>query len=170
MPNTKYLQVLISASDSSSESQKQGILCCLPNINSVELILQFLSMSRAFVLLVLDCHTVFVPNSIFSSNSLYCPDGKLIHVLGVTYSDLSTCAETLQVFHHYFQLRWHLDRQIKIKNMFKGKKSILELLFALLNGFSQSNQAFNRSKFMWFVYGICCFVGSCFGQKNGQCF
>lgn len=57
MPYTKYLQVLVSASNNSSESWKQGILCCLLNLNAVELVLRFLSNSGAFVLLVLDCVT-----------------------------------------------------------------------------------------------------------------
>lgn len=116
------------------------------------------------------CGTVFVPSSIVSSNSLYHPGGKLIHVLGIPQSDLSVCVEILQEFHCYFQLRQHLGRYMKVKNSFKGKKSTSELIFALVDGLSKSNQAFNRSKFMWFVYGVCCFVSSCFCQKKGQCF
>lgn len=60
MPYTKYLQVLVRASNVLSESWKQGILCSLLNLKSVQLILQFLSNSEGLVLSVLDCVTQYL--------------------------------------------------------------------------------------------------------------
>lgn len=164
LADTVYLQVLVSASNLFLESCKHIALCCLLKLNSIKLIFQCLRNSGAFALLTLDCvaQYFFLLASFTQTHFTVMVAGSFMH-LGIAYSEFIICAKILQVFHHYFYKRWHLDRYMNIKQIFKRKKkNSSKFLFALLDGLSKHNQSLVGKNFLWFVYGICYSVSSCF--------